>query len=53
MICMCNDITENEIINAIKYKNCDTVEKVGYETGAGTVCGGCKSIIEGIIEENK
>lgn len=53
IICMCNDVTEVEIIDAIKNHGCDTVEKVGEKTEAGTVCGGCKSLIEDIIENNK
>jgi len=47
------EATENEVIDAIKNFGCDTVEKVGEKTGAGTVCGGCVGIIERIIEENK
>lgn len=53
IVCMCMDVTENEIIDAIKNKNCNTVEKVGDATGAGTVCGGCQEIIERLIDENK
>ncbi len=47
------DVTEKEIIDAINNDACDTAEKVGDKTGAGTVCGGCKGIIERLIEENK
>lgn len=53
IVCMCMDVTENEIIDAIKNENCNTVEKVGDATGAGTVCGGCQEIIERLIDENK
>ena len=47
------EVTENEVIDAIKNFGCDTVEKVGEKTGAGTVCGGCVGILERLIEENK
>lgn len=47
------DVTEKEIIEAIKNHNCDTAEKVGDKTGAGTVCGGCIHLIERIIEDQK
>jgi NAD(P)H-nitrite reductase large subunit len=53
IICTCMDVTEKEIIDAIKNDGCDTAEKVGDKTGAGTVCGGCKGIIERLIKENK
>ncbi len=53
MICMCNEISEKEIIEAITEKNCNTVEKVGEETGAGTICGGCIPLIEKLIEKHK
>ncbi|HOK38436.1 MAG: (2Fe-2S)-binding protein [Bacteroidales bacterium] len=53
IICMCNEISEKEIIKAIKEKNCNTVEKVGDETGAGTICGGCIPLIEELIEKFK
>lgn len=47
------EVTEREIIEAIKNHNCSTAEKVGDKNGAGTVCGGCKGIIERIIVEHK
>jgi len=52
LICLCMEVTEKEIKDAILNKDCDTVEKVGEATGAGTVCGGCIPIIEKIIEQN-
>jgi len=51
-ICMCMDVTEIEIINAIKNDNCRTAQEVGRITGAGTICGGCKGITEKLITEN-
>jgi NAD(P)H-nitrite reductase large subunit len=50
IICTCMEVTENEVIDAIKNCGCNTVEKVGEKTGAGTVCGGCIEIIERLIE---
>jgi NAD(P)H-nitrite reductase large subunit len=52
-ICNCMEVSEQEIIDAIKNHGCDTVEKVGEKTGAGTVCGGCVEEIEILIEQNK
>ncbi|HNQ66842.1 MAG TPA: (2Fe-2S)-binding protein [Bacteroidia bacterium] len=53
IICNCMDVSEKEIIDAIKNHGCDTVEKVGDKTGAGTGCGGCVEEIEILIEQNK
>ena len=47
------DVTENEIIDAIKNNNCKTIEEIGDKTGAGTVCGGCVHLIKKIIENQK
>jgi NAD(P)H-nitrite reductase large subunit len=53
IICTCMDVTENEIIDAIKNNNCKTIEEIGDKTGAGTVCGGCVHLIKKIIENQK
>ncbi|PLX08277.1 MAG: (2Fe-2S)-binding protein [Marinilabiliales bacterium] len=50
IICMCMDVTEKEIIDAIKNEKCKTVEQIGDITCAGTVCGGCQGIIQGILD---
>lgn len=50
-ICHCNGIMKSEIIKAIKEKGLTTVEEVGEETTAGTVCGGCIPDIEDILKE--
>jgi NAD(P)H-nitrite reductase large subunit len=51
IICNCNEITRGEIIKAIKEKGLKTVEEVGDETTAGTVCGGCQDDIQEILNE--
>ncbi|KGN82214.1 nitrite reductase [Porphyromonadaceae bacterium COT-184 OH4590] len=50
-ICNCMGITRGEIEDAIKAKGLKTVEEVGEETSAGTVCGGCQDQIQEIIDE--
>lgn len=50
IICNCMEISEKEIVEAIRNHGCDTVEKVGKKTGAGTVCGGCVEDIEELIK---
>ncbi len=50
IICTCMDISEHEIVDAIKNKNARTVEDIEDITGAGGVCGGCVDDIEEILE---
>ena len=50
-ICHCNGIMKSEIVKAIKEKGLTTVDEVGEETTAGTVCGSCAPDIEEILKE--
>ncbi|NQU33791.1 MAG: (2Fe-2S)-binding protein [Bacteroidetes bacterium] len=50
IICNCMQITRGEIIEAIKAGNL-TIEEIGDETEAGTVCGSCHDELEDIIKE--
>lgn len=51
LVCTCNEIYKSEIVKAIKDKGLKTVEDVGEETTAGTVCGGCIDDIQDILNE--
>ncbi|MDD2197612.1 MAG: (2Fe-2S)-binding protein [Bacteroidales bacterium] len=51
LICNCNEIYESEIVKAIKEKGLKTVEEVGDETTAGTICGQCVDDIQDILDE--
>lgn len=51
IICNCNEITRGDIIKAIKEKGLTTVDQVGDETTAGTVCGACQDDIQEILDE--
>ncbi|HOE04478.1 MAG TPA: (2Fe-2S)-binding protein [Bacteroidales bacterium] len=51
IICTCNQVTEQQIEDAILNDNCDTVEKIQEKTEAGTVCGGCIEDIEEILKK--
>ncbi len=44
-------ITRGEIIEAIKLGGLKTVDEVGDETEAGTVCGSCHYDIEDILKK--
>lgn len=51
LICTCMDVYKSTIVKVIKDKNLKTVEEVGVETGAGTVCGQCQDDIQEILVE--
>ncbi len=44
-------ITKGEIIDAIKAGDLKTIEEIGDETEAGTICGTCHEDLEDSIEE--
>ncbi len=44
-------ITKGEIVAAIKSGGLLTIDEVGDETEAGTVCGSCHDDIEEILKE--
>lgn len=44
-------ITKGEIIEAIKSGSLATIDEVGDETEAGTVCGTCHDDIESILNQ--
>lgn len=50
MVCKCFQVTENQIINAIKENNLKTLEEVTNFTKAGGACGHCKGAIQGILD---
>ena len=51
LICTCMEVYKSTIVNAIKEKGLKTVEEVGDETEAGTVCGQCEDDIQEILDE--
>jgi NAD(P)H-nitrite reductase large subunit len=51
LICTCNEIYKSTIVKAIREKGLKTVEEVGDETTAGTVCGQCQDDIQDILNE--
>lgn len=52
IICQCAGTTE-ENIEIVIADGCKTIEDVQSRTGAGSVCGKCKSVIQKIIDNNK
>lgn len=51
IICTCTEVYRSTIVEAIKEKGLKTVEEVGDETDAGTVCGACLDDIQDILDE--
>ena len=50
IVCTCFNVTENQILEAIKVNGLKTVEEVTNYTKAGGACGRCKGVIKDIIE---
>lgn len=51
IVCTCMEVYKQEIIKAIREKKLKTVDQVSEATEAGTVCGGCRPVIEDILKE--
>ncbi|MFO7873319.1 MAG: (2Fe-2S)-binding protein [Bacteroidales bacterium] len=51
LICTCNEVYKHEIEQAIREKGLKTIEAVGNETTAGTMCGGCVDEIYLLLEK--
>lgn len=49
-ICLCNEVTEAEIKNAIKRKGARTVDDIMKLTRAGKDCGKCKPKTQSILD---
>ena len=50
-LCMCFDVSENEVRRVITENGLTSVEEVTNFTKAGGVCGGCKDRIQAILDE--
>ncbi len=50
LVCMCNLVTENEILSALK-KGARSTSDIQKLTSAGTSCGRCLVVIDSLVEE--
>jgi NAD(P)H-nitrite reductase large subunit len=50
IICNCMDVSEHEIVDAIKIKEAVTVQDIMDITGAGTGCGSCVDDLDEILK---
>lgn len=50
LVCLCNAVTEKEIIAALK-KGARSTKDIQKQTYAGTNCGRCLVVIDSLVEE--
>ena len=50
LVCICNMVSEKEIIAALK-KGATSTEDIQYLTRAGTSCGKCLMTIDQVVQE--
>ena len=50
LVCFCNVVSENEIKSALK-KGATTTSVIQKITGAGTGCGKCLVVVDGLLEK--
>ncbi|OBZ13703.1 nitrite reductase large subunit NirB [Bacillus sp. FJAT-26390] len=50
IICGCNGVTKGTIGDAITNKGCNTVSAIKSCTKASASCGGCKPLVEGLLQ---
>jgi nitrite reductase (NADH) large subunit len=47
VICQCNQITRGTISEAVE-NGCNTIDAIGKQTAAGTVCGSCQPLLQNL-----
>ncbi|WP_134686457.1 nitrite reductase large subunit NirB [Brevibacillus migulae] len=50
IVCGCNGVTKGTIVNVIRERGFTTVEEIKACTGATRSCGGCKPLVEQILQ---
>ncbi len=50
IICNCNFVERDEIVEAIKEEGAQTIEDIRRLTGANTSCGRCGAAVEAILK---
>lgn len=49
LVCHCHAVTDRTIREAIREGAC-SADEVGAACGAGTGCGGCRDVVDGIVQ---
>ena len=52
LVCLCNGVSERKVLKAIAH-GAETVEQIGEQCRAGTVCHGCHDTLEGLLAERR
>lgn len=52
LVCMCNFVDEAEIKKLLE-KGADSTSQIQMLTRAGTSCGRCLPLVDGLVEEHK
>jgi bacterioferritin-associated ferredoxin len=52
VICICNEVSEQEIEIAIKTRKARSLQDISLLTGAGTGCGRCRRSVRGVLKKN-
>ncbi|PWV94535.1 nitrite reductase (NADH) large subunit [Paenibacillus cellulosilyticus] len=50
IVCGCNGVTKKHIVDAINEHGLTTVEEIKVTTGASRSCGGCRPVVEQILQ---
>ncbi|MNX24184.1 Nitrite reductase [NAD(P)H] [compost metagenome] len=50
IVCGCNGVTKKHIVDAINEKGLTTVEEIKVATSASRSCGGCRPVVEQILQ---
>jgi len=50
IVCSCNGVSKQGILDAIKTKGCTTVDQVKACTNAARSCGGCKPLVQDLLK---
>lgn len=50
IVCGCNGVTKKMIVDAVKLDGLTTLDQVKMKTGASRSCGGCKPLVEQVMQ---
>ena len=51
-ICICHAVNERTVHDAIESGH-DNVDAIADKTGAGTCCGGCRTLVQRLIDDRQ
>ena len=51
IVCTCANVSKQELVILIKVKKTISLDELCEETGAGMICGGCRPVIQEILNK--